>query len=283
MSALRKLPSANEARRLVHQLEKSQLESLLNQIEQAITSVDSTKPASIEACKFVGFLPKERQLEIASDLLAPAQSEAIQSAVSDSIMWSDPVSASALLMERFASFTPGLQRATLTNCLRYPALFPRSPQRSRRKKIAPSQIPPDLRERLLATTDQPLRQRFLNSLQVASADRQAIIADYASALNESDQSDEGKLVFNRACAQCHRIGDSGSDVGPPLKQLADKSPQQLLETILDPNREVDPKYAVTQYCLMTDVCSLASSPKKTLRKSPSQKRAANAIRSRDPR
>ncbi len=31
-------------------------------------------------------------------------------------------------------------------------------------------------------------------------------------------------------------------MGPPLKQLGDKSPEQLLDIVLDPNREVDPKY-----------------------------------------
>ena len=59
----------------------------------------------------------------------------------------------------------------------------------------------------------------------------------------------GKAVFERSCAQCHRLGQIGNDVGPPLLQLGDKSPLQLLETILDPSKEVDPKYAA--YTILT--------------------------------
>src|SRR5690606_12452258 len=62
--------------------------------------------------------------------------------------------------------------------------------------------------------------------------------------------DTGRDVFNRVCAQCHRLGEIGSDVGPPLRQLTDNTPQQLLEAVLDPSREVDAKYA--SYTVLLD-------------------------------
>jgi putative heme-binding domain-containing protein len=52
------------------------------------------------------------------------------------------------------------------------------------------------------------------------------------------------VIFERACASCHRLGGIGNEVGPDLAALTDTSPDALLTAILDPNREVDARYAV---------------------------------------
>ena len=145
-------------------------------------------------------------------------------------------------MDRFQNLTPELQRAVLNGLMRYPSTLPALAAAIKSKKILTAQVPPDIRVRLLAANDKALGKQFGELLNTVSADRAAIIEQYAPALSGGDV-EAGKVVFNRVCAQCHRLSDMGNDVGPPLKQLADKSPQQLLETILDPNREVDPKYA----------------------------------------
>ena len=163
----------------------------------------------------------------------------------DSLLWSDPNAASQLLSDRFQNLTPDLQRAVLSGLIRYPSTLPALVNAIKSKKILAAQIPADTRVRLLAANDKGLGKQFSELLNSVSADRLAVINQFTPALNNPVGSDveAGKLVFNRVCAQCHRLSEIGNDVGPPLKQLADKSPQQLLETILDPNREVDPKYA----------------------------------------
>src|SRR5207248_920526 len=53
----------------------------------------------------------------------------------------------------------------------------------------------------------------------------------------------GKLVFKKNCATCHRLENEGFEVGPDLlSALRNKSSDQLLIDILDPSREVDPRY-----------------------------------------
>jgi putative heme-binding domain-containing protein len=53
---------------------------------------------------------------------------------------------------------------------------------------------------------------------------------------------KGKEVFAKHCAGCHRSGDLGHRVGPDLAGMAAKSREQLLEDILDPNRQILPDY-----------------------------------------
>jgi putative heme-binding domain-containing protein len=56
----------------------------------------------------------------------------------------------------------------------------------------------------------------------------------------------GRLVFERVCINCHKIGEKGADFGPELTHVRKKlAPVKLLESILDPNAEVDPKYLST--------------------------------------
>jgi len=52
----------------------------------------------------------------------------------------------------------------------------------------------------------------------------------------------GAEVFKTQCAQCHRYGDTGEDVGPILTEVSRKSKELLLYDILDPNAAVDTEY-----------------------------------------
>lgn len=52
----------------------------------------------------------------------------------------------------------------------------------------------------------------------------------------------GAKVFESQCAQCHRHGEIGKDVGPVLTEVNRKSKESLLYDILDPNAAVDTKY-----------------------------------------
>jgi putative heme-binding domain-containing protein len=45
------------------------------------------------------------------------------------------------------------------------------------------------------------------------------------------------------CKNCHRIGDTGSTLGPDLTHIGSKfNRAQLLESILEPSKAIDPKY-----------------------------------------
>jgi putative heme-binding domain-containing protein len=55
-----------------------------------------------------------------------------------------------------------------------------------------------------------------------------------------------KLFWSSAvnCGSCHKVGDRGTPVGPDLSAIAKLRPREdLLESILEPSRRVEPKYA----------------------------------------
>ena len=54
--------------------------------------------------------------------------------------------------------------------------------------------------------------------------------------------ERGREVFAKVCATCHQAEGRGIDVGPNLATVTNRSPEDLLVHILDPNREVAPNF-----------------------------------------
>ena len=58
----------------------------------------------------------------------------------------------------------------------------------------------------------------------------------------------GRAVFQRVCTACHKVGaGEGQDYGPNLDKVATRlTPLKLIESIIDPNADVEPKYLSTK-------------------------------------
>ncbi|MBM4076241.1 MAG: c-type cytochrome [Planctomycetes bacterium] len=66
-------------------------------------------------------------------------------------------------------------------------------------------------------------------------------------LSQQGDAVRGRKVFFEAagvqCRNCHRIQNEGREVGPDLSKIAAKnSREQLLESLLEPSKRIDPKY-----------------------------------------
>jgi putative heme-binding domain-containing protein len=71
---------------------------------------------------------------------------------------------------------------------------------------------------------------------------QEILQRYRPALELVGEPQRGRTVFMDHCANCHRRGDLGYDVGPNLASVLSHSPEKLLTNILDPNVDIQPGY-----------------------------------------
>ena len=73
--------------------------------------------------------------------------------------------------------------------------------------------------------------------------RLAVLEAARAASSRPGDPARGEAVFARLCTGCHKFGGKGHEVGPDLAALTDRSAEALLIAILDPNREVDARYA----------------------------------------
>jgi putative membrane-bound dehydrogenase-like protein len=80
----------------------------------------------------------------------------------------------------------------------------------------------------------------------ASGDRAAVVADYLICSTMSGNAERGKQVFAMMCTACHKHGEMGVDVGPPLADVKVKPPEALISDILDPNRMFEARWSAYQ-------------------------------------
>ncbi|MBN2291011.1 MAG: polysaccharide deacetylase family protein [Pirellulales bacterium] len=83
-----------------------------------------------------------------------------------------------------------------------------------------------------------------------TAERQAALEKFKPALTMQGDMGRGRNVFEDAtCADCHRMGDVGTEIGPDIETLTDRSPEIMWVAVIDPNRTVKQRYV--QYTAVT--------------------------------
>jgi putative heme-binding domain-containing protein len=97
---------------------------------------------------------------------------------------------------------------------------------------------PDVKERL---------EKLTKGLKPADqAIQELIAARRAGFLKAAPDADKGAPFFEKSCAICHQLGGKGAKVGPQLDGVGLRGLDRLLEDVLDPNRNVDQAFRLTQ-------------------------------------
>ena len=115
------------------------------------------------------------------------------------------------------------------------------------------------RDRLLSHGDKAIRVRAERLLGARDSDKSAVIAAYRKALREEAAPDssvakkveQGRAVYVRVCAACHRVDGEGSEVGPDLLSVLHRDDDYFLQAILDPDATIESRFRQIQV-LTTD-------------------------------
>jgi putative membrane-bound dehydrogenase-like protein len=205
---------------------------------------DQPLAARIAAVRLLGRGPFAPLAAAAPELLTPQTPPELQLAVIAALSLHGQPAVAPLLLKEWAGYSPAVRREAAE------ALFARSDRLEsllaalEEKKVLANQLEPARLGQLRRHPDAALRRRAERVLRDAAApDRRKVIASYRAALEQKGDRQRGKVVFAKTCASCHRLEGVGHEVGPDLlAALRNKSPEQLLTDILDPGREVDPRY-----------------------------------------
>ncbi|MFM2166839.1 MAG: hypothetical protein RIS79_1210, partial [Verrucomicrobiota bacterium] len=77
----------------------------------------------------------------------------------------------------------------------------------------------------------------------ANTDRAKVVTSYLDAAKKPGDAKKGQQLFATLCITCHKHGQLGVDVGPPLSDVKVKPPEALLSDILDPNRMFEARWS----------------------------------------
>jgi putative heme-binding domain-containing protein len=194
--------------------------------------------------QLLGYGPFTIAAPALEELLGPHNPSSLQMAAVRSLSLQDKPEVATLLLGPWGSYSPAVRREVLE------ALFARPDRQAallealEQKKVLAGQIEPARQEQLRKLGDDKLRRRAQAVLaDQAVPERRKILDAHRSVLDLKADVARGKTVFQKTCATCHRLENVGVEVGPDLvSALRNKTAEGLLVDILDPSREVDPRY-----------------------------------------
>lgn len=187
-------------------------------------------------------------------LTASHPSEVQSAAVAAMAKFAEP-SLAGILLERYRSLTPSVQQSVVDVLLTRQEWVPPLFDAMEQGLVPINRIAPARRTVYMQSANAAIRDR---ARKVFASDqpgpRKGAIDSYRPSLSLAGDVARGETVFRRECSQCHRLGGAGFDVGPNLATIRNRSPEELLTQILDPNREVSPNFL--QYVVVTQTGEL---------------------------
>jgi putative membrane-bound dehydrogenase-like protein len=213
--------------------------------EAAKTAVNEQAPvpARTQAVRLLGRADASVALPALRALLDPRQPQPVQLAAVRAVRNSTFADVPGLLLERWSSSTPAVRAEVLAVLSVRPAWAAALLDAVASRKVLLADVDAPRRALLLKHRDASVRARadllFGDPSKTPRAD---IVTRYRPALELKRDATRGRAVFQRECASCHAGGGLGQNVGPAFASMGTRTPETLLMGILDPNREVDPRY-----------------------------------------
>jgi putative membrane-bound dehydrogenase-like protein len=178
-----------------------------------------------------------------ASLIGPDQPQTVQMAAVETLARFSGGAVATTLLKSWEGLTPRLRSAVLTALLARPerALELLAAIQSGTVKTADlnaSQI-----QFLQKHGDKKVHELAATVLAAPPArPREEVVATFRAAMTIQGDAPRGQAIYLQRCISCHRAANQGSAVGPDLVTVKSTGREKLLDSIIDPSREVDPKY-----------------------------------------
>ena len=116
-------------------------------------------------------------------------------------------------------------------------------------EVRPTDLDPSVRSHLYENPDPEVVKNAHALLSSTTTDRRKIVTSYHDALTMEGNTQKGKILFSANCGRCHTPQEKGGRVGPDLSGINNKTKEELLTDILDPNYAIEPRFV--NYVLTT--------------------------------
>jgi putative heme-binding domain-containing protein len=180
------------------------------------------------------------------------------------------------LLEAWRSYTPAMRREVTEALLRQPDRILAFLDAVQAGAIKPNDLDPQRTRQLINHSRPEISRRARDLLQAGlPADRKQALQRYRAALTLKGNPARGQAVFQKNCATCHRVAGVGVQVGPDISDTLGKTPEAILNDILDPNAAIDSNYlnyTVTTQSgkLLTGIIAAETGSSITLRRAENQ-------------
>ncbi len=162
----------------------------------------------------------------------------------------DDPSVTDILISHWKRLSPNARKHVLDVLLGHQTHMLQLLEAIRDGRIERAALDPSRREKLLHHSDFKIKEQAarLFPSDEAPIDRPKPWENYRSVLDINGDSARGRPIFEERCGACH-LPKKNKQVGPDLARVKGNTGAQLLQKILDPSQEIDPKY--TNYIITT--------------------------------
>jgi putative membrane-bound dehydrogenase-like protein len=251
----------------LHETELKGISVLVQSVDRALQSSNGDQTIVMAAIRFVGRRsgPFSNQLfhdagvarsktatQQLAEMIGPQQPPEFQHAALNSIAVIGDPHAPGLLLQRWPNSTPVIRTAMLDCMVSRNNWLPDVLQAVEKGELNRSEFSSAHVSRLTEHSDPAIQKRagqlFVSTI---SQSGQLDLKQWEPVLQIAGDAIRGQKVFNKHCAICHPTHDQSKAVGPNLKSLTQPTPRSILESIVNPNLDLQQQF-VQYNALMLD-------------------------------
>lgn len=220
---------------------KTQVATLLAKFSNA-TTPEAERADAAHALVSVRGLNPEIPSKI-SAVLADANTPAgLKREIITALGETDDVASAKTLLTSYATLKPDLQGVIFDQLIKRPEWCLAMLDEVKKGDIKAGDLGPANIARLRTHPNKQVAFKANALFKAANAAKDKIIASLTPEVEKPGDAVRGKLLFTGTCAICHQLSGEGKLVGPPLNGMGAHGPGELLISVVDPNREVEPSF-----------------------------------------
>ncbi|MCS6863450.1 MAG: c-type cytochrome [Gemmataceae bacterium] len=220
----------------------AQLRTRFDQAATVVRDANATPAARVRAANWLAYGPFETAAAL-TDQLTPHTPPEVQIAIIQMLSTHTDPSVGERLLKNWSGYGPTIRAEVLAALISRPERVRTLLAAVEAKKVSVHEFTSAQIQQLQNHPNATIRAKAVAVFQRTDTDRAKVVKTYFPALELKGDPAKGQTVFRKTCAACHRLDGFGNDVGANLvATLPNKSGDDLLVAIFDPNREVDPRY-----------------------------------------
>lgn len=225
------------------------LQAEIRHATKVAASEKTTLGERVESVAWLGLDTAGATRPVLDQLLSPQQPEEIQAAAARALLAMPDTKGITLLLKKWKSLTAPVREMALVG------LFSERPRvAALMDAIETGLVPPGSlnqarRTQLIRFPVDAIQARAKAVFTDRAGDRKAVIEKYRPALQMAGRAENGRTIFKAVCSPCHKVEGSGFEVGPDLASITNRTREDLLTQILNPNAYIVPGYE--EYMLET--------------------------------
>ena len=255
MPSDRKLPVIRLAQTWGSDAFKSRVSELITTLLKQVKNSKASDTDRIESARnIISFAPEnEDVVDTIAAVMTPNVSQKLAEGLITALGKSDAKSSGATLIDLLSSVTPSLRSNIVQTLLGRPVTTQLMLTMIEKGELQVADLSIIQQQSLTEHPNPEIRKRanevFAAHGATIDPNRASLITAKLSLIKQQGNIENGKVVFTKNCAVCHKFQTEGKDVGPNLTGMVVHPKAELLTHVLDPNRSVESNYRM--YTVLT--------------------------------